>query len=350
MLGFFTGMIVFGIALVSWQMLPFGPGLLSSDYQRFYGQTALKQPKPPEYSASRWEKTQQIKLTVSEPTEDGWASYNRYNQKMQQQAAPFPYADDFVIWLIEKLGGASLAGQQRFARVHPDLLLEVWANRNAISSLSRQAAAGGDIMQAKWEQASKDHRIPGSDRIAGILTLELSSDASDEQETGRVIRFKGTQVRLVGVSGKSYWPKGIYLDGFPWASLYGNLDSLTAGGDEGASGYLRYKSDYYLWAKDITDQRHILREIRGCQPQQMWWQLQMQGASGELSVLPGSLGVVQEVRKGENATVKLLFEIEPKDQPDYVTFKRTAIREVELPKVEATDEPNTTVESPEARG
>ena len=352
-LGFFSGLIIMGVVLASWQLLPVGPGIFSGDNQKFYGQDNLEPKRPSEYSGGRkrwWENEIAVKLEVSDKPADGWASYNRYDQAIQLQAAPFPYADSFAVWVVEAMSAGSLGGGQRFAEVHPDFLLEAWANRNGINALSRRAAPGGAVMQAKWQEADEDDRIPNSDKMTGILRLVLSSEASDEDQGGRVMRFRGPQVRMVGQSGKSYWPVGVYLEDFSWSSLYGDLAELTLSGEQGERGYLRYnRSDYFLWGEQVTEQGLERREIRGCLSNRLWWQLQMLRERGEPTpkALPATLGVVQELSKGEDMAINLLFEIEPDDVPDYVVFKRTAFREVTvLRKIE----PDTTAEADDSGG
>ena len=57
-----------------------------------------------------------------------------------------------------------------------------------------------------------------------------------------------------------------------------------------------------------------------------------EGGKPNFRALPATLGIVQELGKGENMPIDLLFEIEPDDVPDYVVFKRTAFGEVDVPK------------------
>lgn len=269
----------------------------------------------------------QIKLQVSAPAENGWASYNRYDQQMKLQAAPFPYVDGFTLELMKALSKGSMGGKQSFGEVHPDLLLEAWANRNGLNFQSLQEAPGKVILSAQWALSQEQSPERDSNNtMRGILSLTLSPDASDEDG---VLRFKGPQVRLVGKSGQSYWPMGIHLDNMPWSKLYGDLSDLAMPGDDGKKGYLRYnKADYRLWAKDEQEQRIIRREIRGCDAGQLWWQLQLLGESGDLRVLPASFGVLRDIGKQERATIKLIFEITEGDDPDYVVFKRTAMRTI----------------------
>ncbi len=64
-LGFFTGMIVAGVVLIAWQLMSFGPGLLSSGYQDFYGLTATEQEKPAKLNRWEWARLNQIKPEVA---------------------------------------------------------------------------------------------------------------------------------------------------------------------------------------------------------------------------------------------------------------------------------------------
>jgi hypothetical protein len=251
---------------------------------------------------------------------------------MKLQAAPFPYVDAFTLGLVKALSNGSMGGEQKFGRVHQDLLLEAWGNRNGINFLSRQAAPGEAIVSAKWNPS--EEQSPEADRdnrLRGVLSLTLSAEARDKDG---VVRFKGPQVRLVGESGRSYWPMGIHLDNMPWSKLYGeDLSVLALPGEEGKKGYhLEYnKADYHLWAKDEREEGVIRREIRGSEADRLWWQVQLLGESGKLQLLPASLGVVRKLAGKEKAvTIKLIFEIAEEDKPDYVVFKRTAMRDVRI--------------------
>lgn len=330
-LGFFTGMIIAGVVLIAWQLLPFGPGLFSSGYQDFYGLDATTKKRPASVTERAFRRSSnKIRLTVSQPAQSSWASYNRYDEQMELQAAPFPYMDDFTLALLKALSKGSMRGKQSFGEVHPDLLLEAWANRNGVNFQSRQAAPGDAIVWAQWEPSQEDSLEPGLDnKLRGVLSLRVSSEARDED---RAVRFKGPQVRLVGKSGRSYWPMGIDLDNMPWSRLYGELDSLVVPGEDGEKGYLQYKSDYRLWAKDKEDQGVIRREIRGSQGDRLWWQVQLEGESGDLRLLRANLGVVCKLDKEKAVTVKLIFEIAEEDEPDYVVFKRTAMKNVQIIK------------------
>ena len=80
-------------------------------------------------------------------------------------------------------------------------------------------------------------------------------------------------------------------------------------------------------AKDEREEGEIRREIRGSEADRLWWQVQLLGDSGELQLLPVSLGVVRKLAgKEKAATIKLIFEITEADKPDYVVFKRKAMR------------------------
>jgi hypothetical protein len=335
-LGFVTGLIVVGVVLIAWQMMPFSPGLLAGGYQDFYGLTAQRQRRPAEISDSRWRRRagiSQVGLSVSMPPQDGWAAYNRYNEKLQLQAAPFPYADSFTLGLIKALGDRSVGSAQSFSSVHPDLLLELWANRNGINFASRQVAPGNAIISAKWK-LSPDVGPPTSvDKAAGILTLTLDYEARDEK--GGALRFKGLQVRLVGKSGRSYWPVAIHLEAISWPALYDDLSKLALADAQGKLGYMRYKAyndGNYLWAKDQQDQENsIRREIRIHRKKEgLWFQIQLLGPSGSLEMLPTSLGLVRSLNKNEKPAVELIFNIDREDEPDYVVFKRTAMKRVSI--------------------
>lgn len=338
-LGFFTGMIIAGMALIGWQLLAFGPGLLASNYQNFYGLTALAEKLPENATASSRRQKEQIKLQVSGLPEQSWASYDRYDAKMKLQAAPFPYVDTFTLNLVKALSKGSMSGKQLFGQVHQDLLLEAWGNRNGINLLSRQAAGGKAISSAQWQLSDEPSPEANSDnRLRGVLSLTLTSEAEDED--GQVVRFKGSQVRLVGQSGRSYWPRGIHLDNIAWSKLYGALSVLALPGKNGELGYLDYnKADYRLWAKDDEDENGVIRrEIRGTEANKLWWQVQLLGRNGELELLPASFGVVWKLPgKKEMVPLKLIFEIDEKDEPDYVVFKRTAMRKVQTIKTVEKD-------------
>ena len=343
-LGFFTGMIVVGVALIAWQLMPFGPGLLTSQYQDFYGLTAAIKKRPATESEASWKRiTTRINLSeISQPPQRSWATYSRYNERMKLQATPFPYADGFTLALLRAIGNGSLRGQQTFAHVHQDLLLEAWAGRNGVNPTSYQAVPGDAIFSATWD--TNPNPSPGSkaNTTSGILSLALRPNAADKDGD---LRFKGVQVRLVGTSGQSYWPSGIHLDDKFWAKLYGNLTSLAIPGEDGNKGYLQYKAGYHLWARDAQDtqdQELTRREIRGCQADRLWWQVQMLGETGELELLPGTLAVVRQVnRKEKSTTIRLVFDIDDADQPDYVVFKRTAMKNVTIiqPKPETAEPP-----------
>ena len=338
-LGFFTGLIVVGTVLASWQMMPLGPGLLAGGYQDFYGLKAQKQKRPVEISEARWNRESNlISLSVSEPPKDSWAAYNRYNDKMQLQAAPFPYADSFAIGVVKALSYGSMGSDQNFGSRHEDMLLELWAGRNGISSASRQTAQGDAITSAQWQ--AKPDVIPLSDidKKAGVLKLTLDYEARDEDAA---IRFKGTQVRLVGTSGRSYWPKAINLEGISWAALYEDISKLKLTTAEGERGYLRYKAaddGNYLWAKDAeVDQDDeylpmVRREIRIHRKEEaLWFQVQLVGASGSLEMVPTSLAVYRKPKKKkEKTTIELIFELDQEDVPSYVVFKRTATKQVRV--------------------
>jgi hypothetical protein len=228
-----------------------------------------------------------------------------------------------------------MSGQQQFGQVHQDLLLEAWGNRNGINFISRQAAPGNAIRLAQWELIQEPSPEANSEnRIRGVLSLSVSSEVRDKDG---IIRFKGTQLRLVGESGQSYWPMGIHLEDMPWSKLYGDLSALALPEKQGENGYLESnRADYILWAKDDEDDEGVIRrEIRGSYAGQLWWQVQLLGESGELQMLPASLGVVQKPQKKEKtATIELIFEINENDKPDYVVFKRTAMGKVTIETVE----------------
>ena len=343
-LGFFTGIIIVGVVLIAWQMMPFSPGLLAGGYQDFYGLTPTLEDRPADTPESVWKRmarVSQINLAVSPPAQDSWASYNRYDEKMRLQAAPFPYADGFASGLVKALSNGSIGSGQSFAQVHRDLLLELWANRNGINFMSRQAAPGTAISLAQWRPSQEDNSQVSSNKVRGILSLTLDYDARDEDKGGGHLRFKGTQIRLVGKSGQSYWPVAIYLDGISWPVLYGDLDTLALPEPERSRGYLQckgYGEGNFLWAKDQQDQTSIRREIRIYREGEgLWFQMQLLGPSGNLELLPTSLGVVRSLKSNEKATISLIFEInrmfnvdeeEKEEKPDYVVFKRTAMKEV----------------------
>ncbi len=337
-LGFFSGMIMVGVVLISWQLMPFSPGLLAGGYQNFYGLAVVAEKKPPGVNDRLWARRRaKVSPNVSSPAEQSWASYNRYDEQMKLQAAPFPYVDGFTLGLVKALSHGSMSGEQEFGRVHQDLLLEAWANRNGIDFQSRQAAPGNAIVSAQWERSQEKSLEPGEDnKVRGVLSLALSVKAKDEK--GTVIRFKGPQVRLVGTSGRSYWPMGIHLDNMPWSQLYGDLDGLTI--PEG-KGYLQYgKADYRLWAGDDEKEGIIRREIRGNHAKLLWWQVQLLGRSGELRLLPTSFGVVCKPEgKAKEVAIKLIYEIPETDTPDYVVFKRTAMRNVRIVETVEEDSP-----------
>ncbi len=323
-LGFVTGMIFAGVVLIGWQLMPFGPGLLASGYQDFHGLTALAEKQAADKRRGRRGRQMKMKLEVSAPAGESWASYNRYDEQMKLQAAPFPYVDAFTLGLVKALSNGSMGGEQKFGRVHQDLLLEAWANRNGINFLSRQAAPGDAIVWAKWKPSEEKSPEPDrNNKLRGVLSLRLKAEACDNKDN--TLRFKGTQVRLVSKSGRSYWPMGIHLDNMLWSKLYGELNGLA---DE--RGYLQYnKADYRLWAEDEEEEGVIRREIRGSEADRLWWQVQLLGERGELRLLPASLGVVQKLERTEKAvTIELIFEIAGEDKPDYVVFKRTAMKDV----------------------
>ncbi len=343
-LGFFTGMIIAGVVLIGWQLMPFGPGLLASKYQDFCGLTAMAQKRPAHIIQREWRRQNQMKLEVSAPAGESWASYNRYDEQMKLQAAPFPYVDSFTLGLVKVLSNGSMSGEQKFGRVHQDLLLEAWGNRNGINFLSRQAAPGEAIVSAKWELSGEENPEASRDnKLRGILSLTLDREARDEDG---VVRFKGPQVRLVGKSRRSYWPMGIHLENMPWSKLYGeDLSVLALPGEEGENGYyLQYnKADYHLWGKDEQEEGVIRREIRGSEEERLWWQVQLLGESGDLRMLPASFGVVCKLSKQEKAvTIELIFEIAKGDEPDYVVFKRTAMANVEI--IKPKEEPSVEAE------
>ncbi|MCK4850879.1 MAG: CvpA family protein, partial [Phycisphaerae bacterium] len=335
-LGFVAGMIIAGVVLIGWQLMPFGPGLLASGYQDFHGLTALAKKQPAD-RRRRGRGRQHMKLDVSSAAKQSWASYNRYDEQMKLQAAPFPYVDSFTLRLVKALSNGSMSGEQSFGGVHQDLLLEAWGNRNGVNFLSRQAAPGKAILSAEWQPIQEQSpEADGDNRLRGVLSLTLSVEAKDKDG---VVRFKGPQVRLVGKSGRSYWPMGIHLDNMPWSKLYGELNGLA---DE--RGYLQYgKADYRLWGRDEEEEGVIRREIRGHETDRLWWQVQLLGGSGELRLLPASLGVVQKPQRVEKTkekavTIELIFDIAEGDVPDYVVFKRTAmaiIEREEEPSVQA---------------
>jgi len=324
-LGFFTGMLVAGVVLIAWQLMHFGPGLLASKYQDFWGLTAMAQKRPDD--RRRRGRPEQIKNNVSGPTEQSWASYNRYDEQMKLQAAPFPYVDAFTLELVKALSNGSMSGEQKFGRVHQDLLLEAWGNRNGINFASRQAAPGEAIVSAEWNRREEDSPEPYSNnKLRGVLSLKIKAEACDKDRT---LRFKGTQVRLVGESGRSYWPMGIHLENMPWSRLYGDLSGLA-----GERDYLQYnQADYQLWGKDDQEEEVIRREIRGREADRLWWQVQLLGESGERQLLPASLGVVRKPAGKEKAVpIKLIFDIAEGDVLDYVVFKRTAMKDVRIIK------------------
>lgn len=168
-LGLLTGMILVGVLAVALQMLPWGPSVLG---------------------------------------------YKPFDDSLRRSSRLLLFApDDFVVGMIDALSGKSLAGASthRFGQAHDDLLLELFCGRNAAGRNARIDAATGalSVGQAYVSDGDWGRDVPSdprlSDQITKVVVVRATVDRGAMDKDGWW-RLPGTHFRLIGESGRSYYP------------------------------------------------------------------------------------------------------------------------------------------------
>jgi uncharacterized membrane protein required for colicin V production len=159
------------------------------------------------------------------PYNDTMLLFDRFkdtNGKTVQKGI-FPYADEYVGWMLTKLSNGSLQNNTKFGMVHPDWSAEVSASRIAIQKESRHAVVGDVIKISKvWKSATPlivktfeinqssyggksevrvnigDKRYANDGTYYLAMTIELNSQAADGDG---FYRIGWGQLRLVGFKG-----------------------------------------------------------------------------------------------------------------------------------------------------
>lgn len=266
-LGGVSGMILVGVLLVIMQMLPFGPSVLG---------------------------------------------YRPYDDALQRDQKLWPFCpDDFAVAVARAVSAGALNSPNGFDKVHDEFLLECFAARNtagkdggvnatsnALGAVTAYeppaeakgpkaapppATAGAGSAPAepdRWvRQVPKDPRAP-KDAPTRVLVLRVpvGETATDADGT---MRLAGTHFRLVGTSGRSYYPLGF----------------LTPDPDSEA-----FKPTF--------------APAEGGQTQ------------------PARLFVEHKLAKGGTAiTLDWVYRIEKQDQPSYLVFRRVARQAVPKPRL-----------------
>jgi len=272
--GLVTGMILVGVLALAVQMLPVGASILG--YQPFDGQL-----------------------------------------ERDDAFAPF-YPDDFVLAMAGHFSRASLADERRWGDSHDDLLRELYCARNTADLHGRVDAPAGCLHLEEVVNVGlltpyfRDHapeRLTdpmGSRHV--LISLRVDKSAWDEDGAWRL---PGTQFRLVGQSGKSYYPLGGEPMGvtdaegrdirtrWPRANQQGQADALVS---HVKPAYIRTKQGEREW-----DMAALVIVARMRTPDD--WK--RSGVPGATVPQPGALRVVW------------LYAMEPDDEPDYMVFRRT---------------------------
>jgi len=187
--GFFTGMILIGMALISIEMLPIGSSIFG--FQRF--------------------------------TTDDEGNVKEHNILLSP--------DRFTAGLVSMLSNGRFGGEHPFYQTHPDLVLELYSGRDAPQAEAR-VFLPADALKAKfyWETHKIDQvrqTLDGQTLIREFETQEPSDpnhkflvcyvniDASAAKEGKSEIRFRPAQFRVVGprpdADGKFPSPPKVYL-------------------------------------------------------------------------------------------------------------------------------------------
>jgi len=152
------------------------------------------------------------------PVREKFLYYRPYDDALQRQQrlAPF-FPDEFTVGLMNVLsrGGLSAEADKSLRSVHDDLLLELFCARNTAGKGGR-VGAPPDAMRVlgvceppdhagAWiEQVPPNPLLPDADIPKLLIArVQISGDARDEDNWWRLV---GTQFRLVGQSGRGYYP------------------------------------------------------------------------------------------------------------------------------------------------
>ena len=191
-LGLVAGTTLVGVLAVAMQMLPWGPSVLG---------------------------------------------YRPFDDSLRRSGRLYLFApDDFVVGTIKAVS-PSLTGasSRRFAAVHDDLLLELFCARNTAGKNGRTDAKANALSVENFylpEQASWAENVPLDPRLGDQVTKLLVVHATVNRsaaDTDGWWRLPATHFRLVGESGRSYYPLG-----YVGRSAAGAIEPVLAPSEEGA--------------------------------------------------------------------------------------------------------------------
>lgn len=162
------------------------------------------------------------------PFDRSIGGYDAYSDTLEPRGL-FPYADDFVLGVVETLSAGSMspinaAPQEVFGYTHDELKLELWGTRNRPHLASMVADPGDLQVLGLWD--ATDEPYPG--KPAGTFGTEAPDYPSGTSMPSRVYvarvrvgasavdrdgwyRLAGTQFRLVAADGTSFYPVGYLM-------------------------------------------------------------------------------------------------------------------------------------------
>ena len=153
--GLITASVIVGVVLISWQMLPLPA--------KFFG-------------------------------------YDRYPTSVNVPSRIIPNPDGFTAGLVANLSAKSFSGRQPFSAVHPNLLMELYGQRNAVQNESWHIAPAGSLeVISAWQIDEVDGNPPATGQQFIAVRVKINTDGEAELvlDSDRWLRYSASQVRVV---------------------------------------------------------------------------------------------------------------------------------------------------------
>jgi len=164
------------------------------------------------------------------PVRESFLYYRPYDATLHRASrlAPF-YPDEFAVGLINTLsaGGLGAAEGRTFRDAHDDLLLELFCARNTAGKSGRCDAMPDDMRlvglydpqddQVAWAQNVPANPLLNQSDLPNIIIARVNIDPK-ARDKDNWWRLPATHFRLVGQSGRSYYPVAyLSYDSGQWA-------------------------------------------------------------------------------------------------------------------------------------
>ena len=278
-LGLFTGVVAVGMLGIMVQMLPFGPRFLT---------------------------------------------FSPFTDSLQRDQAMGPLRpDEFTVGMAKILSAGSLSGQQPYASVHDNLLLELFCNRNRVE---QTRSAGGAETK---EYAGRTDAKPDSVTVSGMF--EPSSEGSsaepwtkDPNQVPANPLLEGDDSRIVIV--RTEIDESAADEDHAWRLPATHFRLVVADKDGAISSH--YPVAYLTWTEHVREASGSLRQGR------MYWKAYT--VAGALSADNGRGAIAEVARifvqreqagvKAKKLVVDWVYRLPPEAAPQYLVFRRIAMQ------------------------